>query len=64
MDRDAITILGSCEVSVAYADALCEELLAKGALVAGPPVSRPCGLRDPTVIDPEVNRITFAQTFE
>lgn len=75
MDRDAITILliartpqhkgiGSFEVYVSNADALYEELLAKGAKVLGPPVSRPWGLRDFTVIDLEGNRITFAQTFE
>ena len=75
MDRDSITILliarteehkgiGSFEVYVSNADALYEELLAKGAKVLGPPVSRPWGLRDFRVIDPEGNRITFAQTFE
>ena len=75
MDRDAITILliartaeykgiGSFEVYVSDADALYEELSRKGARILGPPVSRPWGLRDFTVIDPEGNRITFAQTFE
>ena len=75
MDRDAITILliartpehkgiGSFEAYVSNADALYEELLAKGAKILGPPVSRPWGLRDFRVIDPEGNRITFAQTFE
>jgi predicted enzyme related to lactoylglutathione lyase len=75
MDRDAITILlisrteqhkgiGSFEVYVTNVDALYEELLAKGAKVLGPPVSRPWGLRDFRAIDLEGNRITFAQTFE
>lgn len=75
MYRDAITVLliartdehkgiGSCEVYVSDADTLYEELLAKGARVLGPPVSRPWGLRDFRVIDLEGNRITFAQTFE
>jgi len=75
MDRDAITILliargeahkgiGSFGVYVSNADELYEELLAKGANVLGPPVSRPWGLRDFRVIDPEGNRITFSQTFE
>ncbi len=75
MDRDAITVLliprtdqhkgiGSCEVYVSDADALYEELLAKGARILGPPVSRPWGLRDFRAIDIEGNRITFAQRFE
>lgn len=75
MDRDAISILliartaeykgiGSFEVYVSDADLLYGELSAKGAKVLGPPVSRPWGLRDFTVIDPEGNQITFAQTFE
>jgi predicted enzyme related to lactoylglutathione lyase len=75
MDRDAITILliartqhhqgiGSCEVFVEDADALYEELQAKGAKLDGPPVSHPWGLRDFRTVDPEGNRITFAQTFE
>jgi len=75
MDRDAITVvliartaqhngIGSCEVFVSHADALYEELFAKGAKTLGPPASRPWGLRDFRVIDPEGNRITFAQTFE
>jgi catechol 2,3-dioxygenase-like lactoylglutathione lyase family enzyme len=75
MDRDAITVLliartdqhqgiGSCEVYVSDADALYAELLAKGAPIAGPPVSHPWGLRDFRVTDIEGNRITFAQTFE
>jgi predicted enzyme related to lactoylglutathione lyase len=75
MDRDAITILlisrtdqhkgiGSFGAYVTNVDALYEELLAKGAKVLGPPVSRPWGLRNFIVIDPEGNRLTFSQTFE
>jgi catechol 2,3-dioxygenase-like lactoylglutathione lyase family enzyme len=75
MDRDAITILliartgrhtgiGSFEVYIEDADALHAELTAKGANVLGPPVSYPWGLRTFQVLDPEGNRITFAQTFE
>jgi catechol 2,3-dioxygenase-like lactoylglutathione lyase family enzyme len=75
MDRDAITLLliartdqhkgiGSCGFYVADADLLYEEFLAKGARVLGPPVSRPWGLRDFRVLDPEGNRLTFSQTFE
>jgi predicted enzyme related to lactoylglutathione lyase len=75
MDRDAITVLliarttehkgiGSFEIYVSDADALYEEFSAKGASILGPPVSRPWGLRDFTLIDVEGNRITFAQTFE
>jgi len=75
MDRDAITILliartadhkgiGSCEFYVSDADALYAEFTGKGAYTLGPPVSRPWGLRDFRVIDPEGNRLTFAQTFE
>jgi len=75
MDRDAITILlikrtehhlgiGSFEVYVEDADALYDELLAKGAIVDGPPVSRPWGLREFRVFDLDGNRITLAQRFE
>jgi len=75
MDRDAITVLliarttehkgiGSFEIYVSDADALYEEFSAKGASILGPPVSRPWGLRDFTLIDVEGNRITFAQPFE
>jgi uncharacterized glyoxalase superfamily protein PhnB len=75
MYRDKITILliqrtekhkgiGSFEVYVANADALYEELRARGAKVQGPPVSHPWGLRDFQVLDLEGNRITFAQPFE
>ena len=75
MDRDAITILriarteahkgiGSFEAYVSNADTLYEEVVAKGAMILGSPVSHPWGLRDFRVIEPEGNRITFAQTFE
>ena len=75
MDRDAITVLliarteqhkgiGSFGTYVSDVDALYEELKAKGAKILGPPVSHPWGLRDFRIIDPEGNRITFAQTFE
>jgi len=75
MYRDAVTILlirrtehhkgiGSCEFYVEDADALFDELQAKGAKLDGPPVSHPWGLRDFRTVDPEGNRITFAQTFE
>lgn len=75
MDRDAITVLliarteqykgiGSFEVYVEDADALYEELQAKGAKIEGPPVSYPWGLRAFKIVDLEGNRITFAQTFE
>jgi predicted enzyme related to lactoylglutathione lyase len=75
MDRDAITVvliartehhkgIVSFYAYVEDADALYEELLAKGARVLGPPISHPWGLRDFTVIDTEGNRIRFGQTFE
>jgi catechol 2,3-dioxygenase-like lactoylglutathione lyase family enzyme len=75
MDRDRITVLliarterhkgiGSFTAYVAQADALYAELESKGARLEGPPVSRPWGLRDFTVLDPEGNRIMFAQPFE
>jgi uncharacterized glyoxalase superfamily protein PhnB len=75
MDRDKVTLLliarteshtgiGSCTVYIENADELHAELVSKGANVQGPPVSRPWGLRDFTVVDPQGNRITFAQPFE
>ena len=75
MDRDAIRVLliarterhrgiGSAYVYVENADALCAELRAKGANVQGEPVSRPWGLREFEVLDPEGNRLTFGQPFE
>ena len=75
MDRDDMRLLliarsarhtgiGSCAFYVTDADALHAELTARGANVQGPPVSKPWGLREFSVLDPEENRLTFAQTFE
>lgn len=75
MDRDKARILliartpqhkgiGSCYLYVADADALHAELVGKGANVQGEPISRPWGLREFTVLDPEGNRLTFGQPFE
>ena len=75
MDRDVVRILliarterhtgvGSCYVYVRDADALHAELVAKGAKVQGEPISRPWGLREFRVLDPEGNRLTFGQPFE
>ncbi|HEX6161548.1 MAG TPA: VOC family protein [Thermoanaerobaculia bacterium] len=75
MDRDAVRLLliartvrhkgiGSCYVYVSDADALHEELVAKGANVQSEPVSRPWGLREFEVLDPVGNRLTFGQPFE
>lgn len=75
MDRDGMRVLliarssrhtgiGSCSFYVTDADALHAELTARGANVQGPPVSQPWGLREFSVLDPEGNRLTFAQTFE
>ena len=75
MDRDGMRVLliarssrhtgiGSCAFYVTDADGLHAELVTKGANVQGPPVSKPWGLREFAVLDPEGNRLTFAQTFE
>lgn len=75
MDRDDVRVLliarterhqgiGSCYVYVENADALHAELVAKEAGVRSEPVSRPWGLREFEVLDPEGNRITFGQPFE
>ena len=75
MDRDIVRLLligrtarhigiGSCYVYVRDADALHAELVAKGANVQGEPVSRPWGLREFRVLDPEGNQLTFGQPFE
>jgi uncharacterized glyoxalase superfamily protein PhnB len=75
MDRDAVRILlirrspphsgiASCYVYVDDADALYAELVSKGATVLGEPVSRPWGLREFRVLDPERNQLTFGQPFE
>jgi uncharacterized glyoxalase superfamily protein PhnB len=75
LDRDQVRVLliarterhagiGSCYVYVRDADALHAELVARGANVQGEPVSRPWGLREFVVLDPEGNRLTFGQPFE
>lgn len=75
MDRDSVRLLliprterirgaGSCCIYIRDADALYTELRTKGANVLGEPVSRPWGLREFTVLDPEGNELVFAQTFE
>jgi uncharacterized glyoxalase superfamily protein PhnB len=75
MYRDDVTVLliprtsehsgiGSCYAYIRNADALHEELTARGATVEGKPVSRPWGLRDFSVRDLDGNRLTFGQTFE
>jgi predicted enzyme related to lactoylglutathione lyase len=75
MDRDEVRLLliartdrhqgiGSCYVYVDDADALHAELVGKGANVQGEPISRPWGLREFRVLDPEGNQITFGQPFE
>lgn len=75
MDRDAVRLLliartekhpgiGSCSFYVDDVDALHAELLSKGAQVLGEPVSHPWGLREFQVLDPEGNRLSFAQPFE
>jgi uncharacterized glyoxalase superfamily protein PhnB len=74
MDRDSVRLLliarterhrgiGSCYVYVRDADALHAELVAKDANVQGPPVSRPWGLREFSVLDPEGHQLTFGQPF-
>ena len=75
MDRDRARILlitktgqhkgiASCYVYVADADALHAELTARGANVEAAPVSRPWGLREFRVFDPEGNVLTLGQPFE
>ena len=75
MDRDEVRLLliakterhtgiGSCCFYVNDVDALHAELTASGANIQGQPVSHPWGLREFQVLDPEGNRLTFAQTFE
>jgi len=74
MDRDVVRVLliarterhsgiGSCYIYVRDADALFNELLDKGANIQGEPVSRPWGLREFRVLDPEGNQLTFGQPF-
>jgi predicted enzyme related to lactoylglutathione lyase len=75
IDRDRARILlitktaqhngiASCYVYVADADALHAELTAKGAHVEAAPVSRPWGLREFRVFDPEGNILTLGQPFQ
>ena len=75
MDRDQVRLLliartvrdrgiGSCYIYIHNADVLHAELTASGAHVKGAPVSRPWGLREFIVEDPEGNQITFGQPFE
>lgn len=75
LDRDRARVLligrgpdhrgiGSCYVYVRDADALWRELVENGARVLAEPVSRPWGLREFEVRDPEGNRLTFGQPFE
>jgi uncharacterized glyoxalase superfamily protein PhnB len=75
MDRDRARILlitktgqhkgiASCYVYVADADALYAELVHKNANVEAEPVSRPWGLREFRVFDPEGNVLTLGQPFE
>ena len=75
MDRDRARILlitktdqhkgiASCYIYVADADALHTELSGRGANVEAAPVSRPWGLREFRVFDPEGNILTLGQPFE
>lgn len=75
MDRDRARILlitktgqhkgiASCYIYVADADALHAELTAKGANIEAAPVSRPWGLREFRVFDPEGNVLTLGQPFD
>jgi catechol 2,3-dioxygenase-like lactoylglutathione lyase family enzyme len=75
MDRDQVTLLlvarterhkgiGSAYFYIENADRLCAEMRASGADVQGDPVSRPWGLREFCVRDPEGNELHFGQTFE
>lgn len=75
MYRDNVTFLllgrtethlgiGSFTAYIKDADSLYDEFVSKGARIEAPPLSRPWGLRDFTVIDPSRNRVTFAQPFE
>ncbi len=75
MDRDDVRLLliartekhsgiGSAYVYVDNADTLHAELLSKGARVQSEPISRPWGLREFRVLDPEDNQITFGQPSE
>ena len=61
---EAHTGIGSFTAYIKNADSLYDEFVSKSASIEAPPVSRPWGLRDFTVIDPCRNRVTFAQPFE
>ncbi len=56
--------IGSASFYVRDVDQLYAELVRNGADVQGAPVSQPWGLRDFCVLDPDGNRLTFAQPFE
>ena len=75
MERDEVSLLliartpqhggiGSAYFYVRDVDALYAELVGSGAGVQGEPVSHPWGLREFSVLDPDGNRLRFAQTFE
>jgi predicted enzyme related to lactoylglutathione lyase len=75
MERDEVSLLliartsqhggiGSAYFYVRDVDGLHEELVRSGADVQGEPISHPWGLREFTVLDPDRNRLRFAQTFE
>ena len=75
LDRDEVRLLliartpqhggiGSAYFYVRDVDALHAELVRSGADVQAAPVSQPWGLREITVLDPDRNRLTFAQPFE
>lgn len=75
LDRDEVRVLliartpqhggiGSAYFYVRDVDALYAELVGSSADVQGEPVSQPWGLREFRVLDPDRNRLTFAQTFE
>ena len=75
LDRDEVRVLlvrrtpqhsgiGSAYFYVRDVDALHAELVRSGADTQAEPVSQPWGLREFSILDPERNRLTFAQTFE
>ena len=75
MDRDEVRLLlisrtphhggiGSAYFYVRDVDGLYAELVRSGADVQGEPVSQPWGVREFRILDPDRNRLTFAQTFE
>jgi catechol 2,3-dioxygenase-like lactoylglutathione lyase family enzyme len=75
MERDEVSLLliartpqhggiGSAYFYVRDVDGLYAELVRTGADVQGEPISHPWGLREFSVLDPDRNRLRFAQTFE